>query len=215
MASVDRSTIMRALDWAWTKAAKGLPGQESAEQLARRHMRPDRPLHQQLDALVRSHRRLAAGTGFCTNLGGAALLPATLPANLASTLFVQLRMVQAMAIVCGHELSDPRVRALCGLCLCGSKAAEIGAQCGARLGEALVEHLLTGMSAETIARLNTLVGIRLLARLGETGMLGTSRLVPLLGGLAGAVCDATITTAIGKAAVATFAPPAQQPDAAP
>ena len=206
MAFPDLTKVLRALDWAWNTAFHGLPGQASAEELARRVMTPGHSLDQQLDKLVRSHTRLAATAGFCTNLGGVSLLPASLPANLAGSLFVQLRMVQAMAIVCGHDPGDLRVRAVCGLCLCGSKAAEVGARCGARLGATLAESLSAGMATETLARINRLVGLRLLARLGESGALQTSRLLPLLGGVAGALGDAALTRAVGRAAILAFAP---------
>lgn len=205
MASLDHPTIMRTLDWAWARAAKGLPGQESAEALAKRHMDPAVPLEKRLAAIVKSHKRRAAATGFVTNVGGLALLPAAIPANLAGTLFVQLRMVQAIAIVCGHDLTDTRVRALCGLCLCGSKAAEVAAALGAKLGGKLTERFVAKLSGEAAARLNRLVGYRLLARIGAKGTLGASRIVPVVGGLIGAACDGAATAGIGKAAMALLA----------
>ena len=206
MATLTHPTIMRALDWAWARAAKGLPGQDSAEELASRHRDPSVPLETRLTAIMKSHRRQAAAAGFLTNVGGLALLPAALPANLAGTLFIQLRMVQAMALVCGHDLSDNRVRALCGLCLCGSKAAEVAGAAGAKFGVKITERFLAELSTQMAARLNRLVGSRLLARLGERGVLGAGgRLVPVVGGLIGAACDGAATAGIGKAAMALLA----------
>lgn len=205
MTTLTHPTIMRALDWAWTRAAKGLPGQESAEGMAARHMDPSIPLDKRLAAIVASHRRQAAATGFLTNLGGLALLPATLPVNVAGTLFIQLRMVQAMALVCGHDLSDARVRGLCVLCLCGSKAAEVAGAAGAKFTGRVTERFLTQLGGKAAARLNKLVGYRLLARIGESGVLGAGKIVPVVGGLVGAACDMAATAGIGKAAVALLA----------
>lgn len=205
MAILTQDTVLRALDWAWTKAARGLPGQESAASLARCHMDPDQPLEDRLRALIRRHKHQAAATGFLTNAGGLALLPVAIPANLAGTLFVHVRMVQAMALVCGHDLSDARVRALCGLCLCGAKAAEVAGAAGASLGGRLTEHLLARLGADTIERINRLVGARLLAQAGETGILGASRLAPLVGGVIGAAINVTATAGIGKTAMKLLA----------
>lgn len=206
MPVIDHPTILRALDWAWTRAARGLPGQASAEELAKRHMDPDMPLEMRLKRCIASHKRQAAVAGFVTSAGGAALLPASVPANLASTLFVQLRMVQAMAVLCGHDLADTRVRALCGLCLCGAKAASVAKEAGARLGGRMAKDLLAQLGGETGARVNRLVGLRLLARLGgESGTLG-ARLVPVVSGLVGAAWDASITAGIGRAALTLLAP---------
>lgn len=205
MAVISRASVLRALDWAWDRAARGLPGQESATSLARRHMDPSTPLETRLGALVASHKRRAAAAGFITNCGGVALLPAGVAANIAGTLFIQVRLVQAMALVCGHDLTDAKVRALCGLCLCGAKATEMAAACGARLGERITEELLTRLSADAVRRINELVGVRLLARFGETGLAGVSRLAPVVGGLVGAAAGAATTAGIGKAAMALLA----------
>ncbi len=196
----DRTAAMRLLSWAWDKASHGLPGQESAADLAGRHMDPTIPLEHRLDALARRHVRHSAVAGFAAGVGGLAALPVALPANMASVLFVQLRMVQAMAIVCGHDVADPRVRALCALCLCGGKGLELAKSCGIRLGAHLTRQALERLTAETVERINRMVGFRLLARLGEGGTLGASRLVPLVGGVVGAACDMTSTRLVAKAA---------------
>ena len=193
MAGITRDAVRRALDWAWERAAQGLPGQKTARELAEGHNDPSVPLAQRLRTLVKHHKRQAAATGFLTNAGGLALLPVSVPASLAGTLYVQVRMVQSMALVCGHDLADARVRALCGLCLCGAKAADVAAAA------------LLGLGAETIRRINELVGFRLLAQFGETGLLGASRLAPLAGGIAGAAVGVAATAGIAKAAMALLA----------
>ena len=200
----DRAAAMRLLTWAFDTASRGLPGQESAAALARRHMDPTIPLERRLDALARRHIRHSAIAGFAAGVGGLAALPVALPANMASVLFVQLRMVQAMAIVCGHDVADPRVRALCALCLCGGQGLELAKSCGIRLGAHLTHQALGRLTAETVARINRMVGFRLLARLGEGGTLGASRLMPLVGGVVGAACEITSTTLVTKAARRLF-----------
>jgi len=203
---LDHPAVMQTLDWAWDKAARGLPGQESAAALAGRHMNPAIPLEERLSALSKRHKRHCAAVGFAANAGGLALLPVSLPANMAGVLFLQLRMVQAMAIVCGHDVADPRVRALCGLCLCGSKAAELAKSFGIGLGESLTRRALERLTTETVERINRMVGFRLLARFGEKGLLGASRIVPLVGGIVGAACDAASTALVAKAARSAFLP---------
>ncbi len=205
MAGITRDAVRRALDWAWERAARGLPGQKTARELADRHNDPSVPLAQRLRALAKHHKRQAAAAGFLTNAGGLALLPVSVPANLAGTLYVQVRMVQSMALVCGHDLADTRVRALCGLCLCGAKAADVAAAAGAFAGGKLTERALLGLGAESIRRINELVGFRLLAQFGETGLLGASRLAPLAGGIAGAAVGVTATAGIAKASMALLA----------
>jgi hypothetical protein len=49
-------------------------------------------------------------------------LPVTLPLNVTSVLFLETRLVAAIACLGQHRLSDERIRALAGLCLCGNAA---------------------------------------------------------------------------------------------
>ena len=87
----------------------------------------------------------------------------------------------------------------------GTKAADVAAAAGALAGGKLTERALLGLGAETIRRINELVGFRLLAQFGETGLLGASRLAPVAGGIAGAAVGVAATAGIAKAALALLA----------
>ncbi|WP_459615462.1 hypothetical protein, partial [Enterobacter hormaechei] len=54
----------------------------------------------------------ACGSGFSCGLTGGALLPLTVTAVVCSSLFIQMRLCAAVAIIGGHDTADPRVRLL-------------------------------------------------------------------------------------------------------
>ena len=79
---------------------------ELAESYRGRHGSPRRDAN----ALIRWQTAKAAGVGFITGLPGLPAMPVTLPANLTSVLFIQIRMIAALAYLGGYDLNDDRVR---------------------------------------------------------------------------------------------------------
>lgn len=59
---------------------------------------------------------------FQSIIGGVVALPVTLPLNVTSVLFIQTRLAVALTCLGQHRLSDKRIRALTGPCLCGEAA---------------------------------------------------------------------------------------------
>ena len=64
-------------------------------------------------------------SGFITGFGGFASMIATLPANITSVMYVQLRMCCAIAIMGGYDIHSDQVQTLIFACLTGSGAADI------------------------------------------------------------------------------------------
>ena len=58
----------------------------------------------------------------------------TLPANIASVLFVQIRMIVAIAYLAGHDLKDDRVKTMVYVCLVGNGVAELLKNLGIEVG---------------------------------------------------------------------------------
>lgn len=94
---VTQSKAIQALEWAYDKAVNGISGLDSAEELADSYRDPSISVYEQASALIRWQNSKAAVSGFVTGLGGLLVLPVSLPANVASVLYVQVRMIAAIA----------------------------------------------------------------------------------------------------------------------
>lgn len=203
----DAATVGRALDLAYNKAVDGIPGVpglESAEGLARDYLNDPGSLGGQVDALIRYQVLKAASSGFVTGLGGALTLPVTIPANLASVMYVQLQMVAAIACMGGHDVRSDRVRAVCYACLCGNAAVDILKGAGLTVGKKLTEQAIKRLSFETIKKINRAVGFRMVTKFGQTGAINLGKTIPLVGGVIGGTFDGTATYTIGKVAKNIF-----------
>lgn len=133
-------------------------------------------------------------------------MPVTIPANISSVMYVQIRMVAAIAYMGGYNIRSDRVRTLVYTCLTGNAAKDILKDVGIVIGRKLTEQAIKKLSREVITKINQRVGFRLLTKFGEKGAVNLGRAVPLVGGLIGATLDALATNVIGNVARDTFIP---------
>ncbi len=203
--AITQGAISKALDWAYEKAITGgLPGTSDAYELAEEYSKKCGDVRTQIDLLIRWQSGKSATSGFITGLGGIVTLPVAIPANLASVLYIQLRMIAAIATLSGHDVKDDKVRAMAYACLCGNAAVEILKDVGIAVGKKFAEQGLKKLSYEVIKKINQKVGFRLLTKFGSKGIINLSKAIPIVGGIAGAVVDGTSTSGMGKIAKRLF-----------
>lgn len=198
--------VMKALDWAYKSAVEGLKGVDSAQTLAVGYLATEGSVRDQVNRLIRWQNTKAGTTGFITGLGGIITMPVSIPANIAVVLFVQVRMIAAIAHMGGHDISDDRVKTLVYACLAGDAAREILRDVGIVVGTKLTTSLISKISGKTLTAINQRVGFRLLTKFGEKGVINIGKAVPLVGGIIGGTVDAVSTNIIGNVARDTFVP---------
>lgn len=196
--------IMRALDFAYDKAVNGVAGMDSASEMAESYMKVEGSKIDQANSLIRWQNTKAGTSGFLTGLGGIIVMPVTIPANIASVMYVQIRMIAAIAHLGGHDLKDDRVKALVYACLTGNAAKDIMKDIGIVVGRKLTENAIKNVSGKTITAINQKVGFRLLTKFGEKGAINLGKAIPLVGGIVGATFDSVTTNVIGNIARDTF-----------
>lgn len=201
-----QSTVMKAMDWAYEKAVNGVAGLDSAEDMAAEYMKGEGTLRGKANSLIRWQNTKAGTSGFITGLGGLLTLPVTLPANITSVLYVQIRMIAAIAKMGGYDLRDDKVKSLVYTCLVATSAADVVKQTGIKIGEKLATNTIKGMSAATIRTINQKVGFKLLTKFGEKGVVNFGKAIPILGGVIGGLFDTISTNTIGNVARDTFIP---------
>ena len=115
-------------------------------------------------------------------------------------LFIQIRMIAALAYLGGYDLNDDRVKTVCFACLCGNVARTILREAGIEIGKKMAVSALRRVPGKTFIEINKKVGFRLLTKFGEKGFVNAGRAIPLLGGLVGGGVDAAWTKAMGNQA---------------
>jgi len=200
----NHSAIMRGLDWAYEKALSGLPGLDSASQLAHSFMDKEGMLWEKANSLIRWQNAKAGTSGFVTGIGGLMTMPVAIPANLASVLYIQVRMIAAIAYMGGYNLRDEKVKSLIFMCLIGNFAKDILQETGIRLGTKFTALAIERISEKSLLLINQRVGFKLLTTSGTKGMISLGKTIPLIGGLIGGTIDVAATNTIGNLARNTF-----------
>lgn len=196
--------IMSAVGWGYEKAINGMPGLDSAQELAQSYMRKGDCRIEQANSLIRWQNTKAGTSGFLSGIGGIITMPVTLPANITSVLYVQIRMIAAIAYMGGHDVRDDQVKSLVYVCLTGNSAKDIMKGPGIAMGTKLTTNSIKSISGKTITAINQKVGFRLVTKFGEKGVINLGKAVPLVGGLIGGSFDSITTNTIGNVARETF-----------
>jgi hypothetical protein len=202
--AITPARVLQVLDLAYERALGGAPGLASAQDLAKDYLSRGGNRAESVDALIRWQVAKAAASGLVTGVGGLLAIPVTLPLNLTSVLYVQVRMIGAIAWMGGYALDDDRVKTLSYICLCGNGAKEVLKSAGVALGQKLSQQVIQRLSQPMLAGINRAVGFRLLTHCGQAGLINLGRAMPLAGGLLGGALDAMMTRTVGIAAKRTF-----------
>jgi hypothetical protein len=200
MNNFTESTILKILEWAYDKALDGLPGLDTAEELAESYLKKYSSVDKAIDSLIRWQDAKCATSGFLAGLGGLITLPVTVPAEVASVTYVQTRMVAAIAYMRGYDVRDDQVKAFVFVCLAGQAALDILKQAGV----SLAERALKKISEEVIEEITRQVATRLATKFGQRGIVDLGKAVPIVSGVIGGFVDGLGTHTIGKIAKRIF-----------
>jgi len=204
MKKLTTNKMMQFLDWSYELALKGTSGLESAENLATDYLKKTETKEDAANSLIKWQIAKCATSGFITGIGGLITLPITLPVNMTSVLFIQLRMIASLAYIGGYDLNDDRVKTFVYICLCGHSATNILKKAGIKAGKGLTMNLIKKIPEKIIVQINRKIGFRLIEKFGEKGVLNLSKAIPLAGGVIGALFDSFSTRITAKAAYKRF-----------
>lgn len=196
--------IEQILDWAYEGALDGIPGMDSAYEMADDFLSKHDSTDKAIDSLIRWQNTKAATSGFLTGLGGIITLPVAIPANIASVMYVQIRMIAAIAHMKGHDLKDDQVKTFVFVCLTGQSASSILKKGGIQAGNAFAKQAIVKIPGEAIKAINKRVGFRLVTKFGQKGVVNLGKAIPIAGGLIGGTVDGVGTNIVGKTAKKVF-----------
>ena len=197
---LDQTTLLKALDWTYDKALNGVPGMDSSPKMAQKYMQQQGSLIENANSLIRWQNAKAATSGFITGIGGFITIPIAIPANLASVLYIQVRMIAAIAQMGGYNLRDDKVKTLIYMCLVGNFAKDVLQEAGILLSTKLTAQVVKNISEKSLLLINQKVGFRLLSVYGGKGIFNLSKSVPLVGGIIGGSIDIIATNIVGNVA---------------
>ena len=143
-------------------------------------------------------------SGFLTGLGGAITLPIALPANVTSVLYVQMRMIAAVAYLNGYDLKSDEIQTFVYACLVGVSLNQVVKQATVNFGVKVCNNLVKKLPAKVLTKINQKVGFRFITKFGSKGLVNLGKLFPVVGGVIGGTLDFAETKVIANRAIKWF-----------
>ena len=143
-------------------------------------------------------------SGFLTGLGGVLTIPIALPANITSVLYVQMRMIAAVAYLNGYDLNGDETHSFVYACLVGISLNNVVKQTSIVFGVKVCNTLVKKLPGKVLTKINQKVGFRLFTKFGTKGLVNLGKLVPVVGGVIGGTLDFAETKVIANRAIKWF-----------
>ena len=196
---------LKILDKLYNSAINGLPISESADVLAMEYLEKyGNDSKKAAKVMIRNQIVKCSTTGFLTGLGGFITLPITLPADVGSCLYVQIRMIAAIAVMGGYKLNDDAVKTMVYATLLKIEVGNILKQIGVKTANKMAMAALKKLPGKALTKINQKLGFRFITKFGQKGVINLVKAVPLFGGVINSAFDGTETKLIANRAVKNF-----------
>lgn len=186
---ITQEQMMELLDKCYEAAMNGIPGSKSCEELAADYLDKYKDPKTAAKKCIDTQITKCTTSGFITSLGGIITLPVAIPANVASVLYVQIRMIGALAVMGGYGLQNDEVQTMVYLCLVKCSVADICKSAGVQITNKVTVNMLKKLPGTVLTKINQKVGFRLFTKFGEKGVINLVKVVPIAGGVVGGGVD--------------------------
>lgn len=203
--TITEEQMLEILNTLYIKSVNGIPKVSlPVDDLVEDYIKKNSSVEEAAKSLINNSTVKCGTSGFLTGFGGFATMIATLPANVTSVMYVQLRMCCAIAKMAGYDIHSDQVQTLIYACLTGSAMSDILKQAGIKFGQKFGVAMVKKIPGKTITAINQKVGFRFVTKFGETGIVNLGKVVPVLGAFIGGGIDVASTRIIGYNAYKIF-----------
>lgn len=204
----DQNKGVQLLDWAYEKCLDGIPKvSKTIPELAADYIHKYKNSEVAINKLIKSQISKNTVNGFVTGVGGAVTLPVTIamvPSNITSVMYVQMRMVAAIAYIRGYDLNNDEVQTFIYACIVGKGISDIFKEAGINTGMRFGTSVIKKIPGDVLLNINRTLGFRFVAKGGTKSVVKLTKLVPVIGGVIGGGFDYSSTKVIAARANKVF-----------
>lgn len=198
-AIVSQEDIMKILDSCYDKCLNGIPKvSPNVEDMANEYLQKYKTKELACEAMLKNQIIKCTTSGFITGFGGMITMPATLPVNVTSVLYVQMRMIACTAYIAGFELNCDETQTFVYACLAGVAVNELIKQASIKFGVKFANGLIKKIPGKVLTKINQKVGFRFITKFGTKGIVNLGKLLPGVGAVVGGGLDFFETKMIAK-----------------
>lgn len=202
---LSQEDIMKLLDSCYEKCLHGVPRvSPGVESLANDYLKKYPAKDEACKAMLRNQIAKCTTSGFVAGFGGIITMPVTLPANVGSVLYVQMRMIACVAYMNGYELNSDQTQTFVYACLAGIAVNELIKQAGIKFGIKFANGLIKKIPGKVLTKINQKVGFRFITKFGTKGIVNLGKMLPGVGAVIGGGLDLVETKVIANRAYKWF-----------
>ena len=203
--TMTQEDIMKLLDSCYEKCLNGIPKvSPSVEDMAEDYLQKHETRDEACKAMLRNQIVKCSTSGFITGFGGVVSMPVTIPANIGSVLYVQMRMIACVAYMTGFDLNCDQMQTFVYACLAGVAVNGFIKQAGIQFGLKFTNGLIKRIPGKVLTKINQKVGFRFITKFGEKGIINLGKMIPGVGAVIGGGLDLVETKIIANRAYKWF-----------
>ena len=135
MSKLTKDNIVTVFNSIYEKVNNGIPRiSPPVEEFADEYLKKYKAKQLAAKAMQNTQVAKCTTSGFLSGFGGWLTLPVSIPANLSSVLYVQMRMIAATAYMGGFDLKDDQVQTFVYACLAGVSVNQVIKKFGVQFG---------------------------------------------------------------------------------
>lgn len=193
------------LDTCYDKSLNGIKKvSPPIEQFAEDYLKKEPDKKKAAKAMLKNQIAKCTTSGFITGFGGVITMPVTIPANIGSVLYVQMRMIACTAHLAGYDLTSDQVQTFVYACLAGVSVTGVVKQAGIKVGVKVAEKAIQKIPGKALTRINQKIGFRFITKFGQKGIVNLGKMLPGVGAVINGGLDFAETKIIADRAYKMF-----------
>ena len=202
---ITQADVMKMLDTCYDKALHGINKvSPPIEQFANEYVRKAKDPQKAAKIMLKNQIAKCTTSGFITGFGGVVPLPVSIPANIGSVLYVQIRMIACTAYLAGYDLNADQVQTFIYACLAGVSVNGVVKNAGIKVGVKVAEKAIQKIPGKALTKINQKIGFRFITKMGEKGIVNLGKMIPGVGAVINGGLDFAETKIIADRAYKMF-----------
>lgn len=202
---ISQEDMMALLDTCYDKSLNGIGKVSlSVKDMADDYLKKYDTVDEACKAMLKNQIIKCTTSGALSGMGGVITMPVTIPANIGSVLYVQMRMIACAAYMAGYDLKSDQTQTFVYACLAGVTVNNLIKQAGVQIGVKFANSMIKKIPGTALTKINQKVGFRLVTKFGSKGIVNLGKLVPGVGAVVGGGLDLVETKAIADRAYKWF-----------
>lgn len=202
---ITQADVMKMLDTCYDKALHGINKvSPPIEQFANEYIKKAKDPQKAAKIMLKNQIAKCTTSGFITGFGGVVTLPVSIPANIGSVLYVQIRMIACTAYLAGYDLNADQVQTFIYACLAGVSVNGVVKNAGIKVGVKVAEKAIQKIPGKALTKINQKIGFRFITKMGEKGIVNLGKMIPGVGAVINGGLDFAETKIIADRAYKMF-----------